>query len=266
MAAIHYKEITSSPPFTFVVGPDENEHTIHSALVAHQSPALNALINGGMKESIERRVIWKEISEEVFIAFSQYVYTGDYEGATPRKREVPGEVAPIRVSPVGKAGWVPPHVRKKGGSESSSGTKKRLLWHKFQALDPLPSRAFSPIFWSSADYEYTDVFLSHVRMYVFADYYGIDPLQTLALHNLLRTLIQFDNEGGSYGDIIPLVRYSFEQTADKGGQVDKLRSLICSYTACKVEDLWKDTEFRDLTKTLPDFSTGIITAMLDRLD
>ncbi|UKZ96852.1 uncharacterized protein TrAFT101_011629 [Trichoderma asperellum] len=266
MASMPYKDITSSPPFTFVVGPDEKEHTIHSALVAHQSEALNALINGGMKESIERRVIWKEISEEVFIDFSQYVYTGDYDGAKPSKREVPGRVAPLRVSPIGDACWIPPHLRKKGKSESSIWTKKRLLWHKFQALDPLPSQDSAPSLGSSAICDYTDVFLSHARMYVFADYYGIDPLQILALHKLLRALILFDDQGGSCGDIIQLVRYSFEQTVDKWDQDDELRSLVCLYAACQVEDLWKDTEFKDIMKTLPDFSTGLITAMLDRLD
>lgn len=221
-----------------------------------------------MKESIERRVIWKEISEEVFIDFSQYIYTGDYDGAKPSKREIPGGVAPFRVSPVGNTGWIPPHLRGKGRSESSSGTKKRLLWRKFLALDPLPLQDSSPSLGSSADYDYTDVFLSHVRMYVFADYYGIDRLQILALHKLLRALILFDDEGGGCGDIIQLVRYSFEKTVfvDTWGQDDGLRSLVCLYAACKVEDLWKDTEFRELAKTLPDFSAGIIAAMLDRLD
>ncbi|PON23731.1 hypothetical protein TGAM01_v207378 [Trichoderma gamsii] len=98
MASMPYKDITSSPPITFVVGPDQKEHTIHSALVARQSAALNALVNGGMKESIERHVVWNDVDEEVFTRFSQFVYTGDYDEAMPSKREIEA-VTPCRVTP-----------------------------------------------------------------------------------------------------------------------------------------------------------------------
>ncbi|KAH8126068.1 hypothetical protein FP744_10005018 [Trichoderma asperellum] len=265
MASMPYKDISSSPPFTFVVGPDEKEHTIHSALVAHQSAALSVLINGGMKESIERRAIWKEISEEVFIDFSQYVYTGDYDGAKPSKREVPGEAAPVQAAP-NRNGLFSKKGVKSGLSENFGGTRKEVLWNKFKELYPLPSQAPSPSLGSSSEYNYTDVFLSHARMYVFADYYGIDRLKSLALNKLCRALTPFNLQAESYGDIIPLVRYSFENTVDKGEQRDRLRWLVCLYTACKVEDLWKDTEFIDIMKTLPDFSTGLIKAMLYRLN
>ncbi|KAL6890846.1 hypothetical protein GGI43DRAFT_208445 [Trichoderma evansii] len=267
--------ITSSPPFTFVVGPDQKEHTIHAALVAHQSAALAALINGGMKESIERRVIWKEISEEVFIRFSQFVYTGDYDEVPPSEREVkavtPCRVAPSRVIYPSRFSGLDVDLHLLRGNPRSRGSKnngveeKRPLWDRFLELYPLPpSRpAFTP---PSASYDYTDVFLCHTRMYIFADYYGIDPLQILALHKLRLALIPFTLYVENCSDIIQLVRNCFEQTVDKGGQVDRLRSLVCLYTACKVEDLWTNPEFRDLTKTLPDFSEGLITAMLEQLD
>lgn len=213
-----------------------------------------------MKESIERRVIWKEISDEVFIGFSQYVYTGDYDETKPSKR------APIQAAPIRNFGSSSRKGVKSGMSESIGVTKKQMLWNRFQALYPLPSQAPAPSLGSSAGYDYTDVFLSHARMYVFADYYGIGRLQFLALNKLRRALTSFNLQAESYGDIIQLVRYSFEQTVENWVQDDELRSLICLYAACKVEDLWKDTEFKDIMKTLPDFSTGLITAMLYRLD
>jgi hypothetical protein len=290
--------ITSSPPITFVVGPNQEEHTIHSALVAHQSAALNALVNGGMKESIDRRVVWNDVDEEVFIRFSQFVYTGDYDEAKPNKREVEAVtrcratpcrdtpfqvtsllnrpsrlVASQRVTSGQTSSRAPPagvlqlsSIRALSGeSKNVSLENKKLLWDKFQALYPSPSRHLisSP---KSASYDYTDVFLSHARMYVFADCYGIDSLQTLALHKLCRALVPFDLYVETCGDVIQLIRYCFEQTIDKGGQTDKLRALVCLYTACKVEELWDNTEFRNLTKTLPDFSAGLITSVLDRLD
>lgn len=223
-----------------------------------------------MKESIERRVILNETNEEVFVRFSQYVYTGDYDEAKPTEREVTvpthGRRSLNRDATSKPAGFTPHKKAVSFFSETPDVEKKKLLWDKFEALYPLPTPAPSPSLGSSAYYDYTDVFLSHARMYVFADYYGIDALQILALQKLRRALASFSVCLESRGDIIQLIQYCFEQTVDNGGQADRLRSLICLYTACKVEDLWEDTKFRDLTKTLPDFPAGLITPMLERLD
>lgn len=241
-----------------------------------------------MKESIERHVVWNDVDEEVFTRFSQFVYTGDYDEAMPSKREIEA-VTPCRVTPrrlrfdqiTSRRGWlnretnsratvarlsILPSMRASSREpENVSPEKKKLLWDKFQALYPSPSS--QPISTpKSASYDYTDVFLSHARMYIFADYYGIDSLQTLALHKLCRVLISFDVYVENCGDIIQLVQYCFEHTINKGGQVERLRALVCLYTACKVEELWNVTDFRDVAKTLPDFTTGLITSLLDRLD
>ncbi len=87
-----------SSPFKFVVGPDEREFTIHSALVAAQSPSLDALVNGHMKEASEQCVKWDETDEHTFVCFSQFAYTGDYSGTEqlipiPRGEEVEDSVA-----------------------------------------------------------------------------------------------------------------------------------------------------------------------------
>ncbi|KAL7912611.1 hypothetical protein GGI35DRAFT_256811 [Trichoderma velutinum] len=275
MASLPYKTITSSPPFTFLIGPEQKQHTIHSALVAHQSKALNALLNGQMKEATERRAIWEDIDEETFIRFSQYIYTGNCDEPKPKKRKVEA-VAPIQVEyKAVSTGWdgLPRLGLGRGVLRQQvkveppiPAKKKDLLWTKFQGLHPLPSALSVPLPTNGLYDDYTDVFLCHARTYVFADCYGIEVLQTLALRKLRQALTQFKLYAKGCGDIIQLVQYCFDETADKGEQADPLRSLVCLYAACKVEDLWKVAEFRDLMRTLPEFSTGLITAMLDRLD
>ena len=52
--------------------------TIHTALVAKQSPALKALVSGSMEEAKTRTVIWREVDEETFGLFAHFAYTGDY--------------------------------------------------------------------------------------------------------------------------------------------------------------------------------------------
>ena len=75
--------VATSNLFRFLVGPDKQEFTIHSALVAHQSPVLKALVYGRFKEAMDCSVEWDEIDERTFISFWQYVYTGEYDTPEP---------------------------------------------------------------------------------------------------------------------------------------------------------------------------------------
>lgn len=70
--------IASSVPFRFLVGPNQREFTIHSALLSHQSPVLDKLVNGGFAEAAEKCVKWDSVDEDTFVRFWQYAYTGKY--------------------------------------------------------------------------------------------------------------------------------------------------------------------------------------------
>ncbi|KLP15186.1 uncharacterized protein LW94_1243 [Fusarium fujikuroi] len=83
MERIAKKAVATSKPFTFLIGPLQTEYTIHSALVAHQSPALAAMVNGKFQESRECCVKWDDLEEIVFKSFWQFVYTGDYDTPEP---------------------------------------------------------------------------------------------------------------------------------------------------------------------------------------
>lgn len=111
-----------------------------------------------------------------------------------------------------------------------------------------------------------DVFLSHAQIYVFADYHGIDRLQTLGLRKLQQTLVQFTLYDEGSREITQLVRYSFNNTVEEEGNANALRSLICLYTACKVEILWKSKEFQGLFESVNDFSKSLMSTILHRLD
>jgi hypothetical protein len=58
---------------------------MHSALVARQSETLDAIVNGKFREGEEQCAVWNEVEVDTFIRFSQFAYTGDYEGAEPQK-------------------------------------------------------------------------------------------------------------------------------------------------------------------------------------
>lgn len=267
------RSIFNSHPFKFLVGPGRKEFTMHSALVAHQSKALDTLVNGGMKEAIEKCVVWDETDEETFIRFCQFAYTGSYDGADPKKRKTVDLTTTLERAGESEDGWEGLAIRGKAKkhvaplSPDSFATKKEFLWYTFTTLHQNPDpEVMSQTRHIEPGDNCADVFLSHARVYVFADYHGIDGLQTLALRNLRRTLTEFTlDEKGSWG-VIKLVDYCFKNTSDKGVHPDPLRTLVSTYTACKFEELWMNHRFRDLIDSLSEFPRCLLREILHRLD
>ena len=93
---------------------------------------------------------------------------------------------------------------------------------------------------------HTDVLLSHAQLYVFADEQDIQPLKTLALESLHAALSLFFLYAGRTKDIVSLLRYSYDNTADFEGHRDELRELLTQYMGLEMEILVKDKGLRDL--------------------
>ncbi|KAI9713215.1 MAG: hypothetical protein M1820_001201 [Bogoriella megaspora] len=79
-----HEEIFTSELFTFVLGHDKKEVTIHSEAIARLSHSLNAMIRGPMRESQEKIVVWDDVEAGDFIRLSQFAYCGDYSPAKPQ--------------------------------------------------------------------------------------------------------------------------------------------------------------------------------------
>lgn len=96
--------------------------------------------------------------------------------------------------------------------------------------------------------DYTDVFLSHARLYVFAEMYDIQILKQLALEELHSTLANYTLYDSRADDIIALLRYVYANTSseegDSGGQ--ELRKLLTDYMGCEMGILTKSGGFKDL--------------------
>lgn len=63
---------------------------MHSALLAAQSPVLDSLVNGGMKEAKELTATWEHVQEHTFVHFSQFAYSGDFTIHDPDKTSEDG--------------------------------------------------------------------------------------------------------------------------------------------------------------------------------
>ena len=95
--------------------------------------------------------------------------------------------------------------------------------------------------------DYSDVFLSHAKLYVFADTYDISTLKTLALENLQTVLAIFTLYKERTGDIIALLKYIYAHTRESAADgTEDLRTLLTHYMGFEMETLMKDEDLRVL--------------------
>ena len=94
--------------------------------------------------------------------------------------------------------------------------------------------------------DYTNVFLSHARVYVFADQYDIQGLKSSALKELHLALAHYTLYPERTGDIIALIRYIYSNTGESVFGVEDLRSVLKEYMSCEMDTLMKDSAFKEL--------------------
>ena len=98
---------------------------------------------------------------------------------------------------------------------------------------------------SSAE-DYSGVFLSHARLYVFAEQYDIQDLKIFALDELHATLAKYTLYTERTSDIIDLLHYIYYSTSKRGEDVEDLRTLMTQYMGCEMTTLVSDKDFRKL--------------------
>ncbi|KAK0372000.1 hypothetical protein CLIM01_10650 [Colletotrichum limetticola] len=271
MAELTYDESLASDFFKVVVGAERRTFHLHSTLVARLSKALHKLLYGSMKEAQERSVQWLDVDVPTFVRFGEFIYTGDYHAApyTSRIVPVPVDSDASPAEPVAEIVRAPSFTKRKKGATWNSKSSAYLrpasgsLWSEFSQL----YADFSPtnVRENGPSDDYTDVFLGHAKVYVFAGCYGIATLRALSLGKLRKTLEIFALYQAGVQDVIRLIRYCYQNTADKVSEEDELRILVNMYTACKVETLWEDADFAGLVETNGEYAKGLINFIVRRV-
>ena len=133
-------------------------------------------------------------------------------------------------------------------AEAPSTTPKNKAWLEFQLSSPKDfiSRKEGAHVNSEHCEDYTEVFLCHARLYVFAEKYDIQPLRKLSKHNMHRLLSNFCLYTERVGDIVALLRYVYENTPHRAHMRDELRDLVMQYIVCQYDKMAPSEEFLDL--------------------
>lgn len=218
------------------------------------------------------------VDEQTFIRFGQHVYTGNYEGEAPLKPEPMLKKGQTRKEEEAAAtkndDWDFAFTSKKDKKKKGLfgpqfverfTTKREEAWYRFEN-ERLYNCGIAGIHFSGKNtdcrVEYGQVFLSHARLHMLAEYYGIEQLAQLTLHKLHRILCNFELHIERVCDVVDLLRFCFEED-----ERAKLRELVAMYAVCQFEKLWANTDFRRLFTEHTKLSVAVLgLIVMVRLD
>ena len=113
---------------------------------------------------------------------------------------------------------------------------------------------------TSAQEDYTPVFLGHARLYTIADKYKIEALRSMVLNELHGALRIFTLYEDRYGDIVDLLRFTYKNTPDRT-QIDPLRGLVVQYITCEAKPVTHTEHFLSLVEEGGQLARDLFTML-----
>lgn len=235
---------------------------------------MDRMINGQMAEAQKGFAVLEEIDEGTFARFIEWTYKGYYTAATfeldtsfpssiPSSKEceatewaqeppADADAAESTVKPrppaylsIDWSGGLSKKGKKSNKAETSQELREAFLNREYtvrrEVISIPPTRANRKV-----NEDYTEVFLSHARLSVFADKYDIQALKTLAFEELHNTLAIYTLYSARSGDIVALLRYVYANTGVPARSGEDLRTLLRDYVGYEMSVLMQDEEFSDL--------------------
>lgn len=240
------------------------------------------MINGNFKGRESKTETLKDVDEDTFSRFCEFAYKGDYcppafefeeDEVTEARSDVhvngninsyatdpppPAEDPPAEEAPADPPaeeapadwGW---GLNNPGKKKGKALFRQEFLEREYSTTESIDAtiEACKPVRNKSHNENYLPVFLGHARLYVFADKYDIQPLKMLALKKLHQTLAIFTPYAQRVGDIVGLVKFTYENTVDRAVTED-LRDLVVGYVVSELEKI-SGEEFDNLIGEGGDF-------------
>ncbi|KAG6291863.1 hypothetical protein E4U09_003669 [Claviceps aff. purpurea] len=205
---------------------ESSRFLLHSDLVKRESEALGEIIDTSFAEGRKGYVVLRDDNAETISAFAQFIYTGDYQLSFDMSTPEVGNESHDKDNPEDD---FRPWTRPGNG-----------FWHCFtksKNFDPYEISYSGPedddpddhdmCFNSDhMDKDYSELFISHAKIFVFAHSHDMEALMGLSIRKLHEALCWFALSRERIGDILALARYCY-----KSSGAEKLRRMVASYSA-----------------------------------
>ncbi len=218
------------------------------------------MINGHLSEAKQGFALLNDVDESTFVRFIRWTYTRDYPAPehtwveTGEGKDMPeglkSEAAQKEAStsddlPASWGGWGAKNKKKKKKSSSSVNTSLKesfISQFDYWSSDLLPGPRSN----MHPQEDYTEVLLSHARLYVFAEKYDIQHLKRLSRQKLQHTLAIYTLYPERVGDITTLLKYVYANTSETIDGVEDIRTMLAHYVGTEMDTLIKYGEIKDL--------------------
>lgn len=223
------------------------------------------MINGHLSEAKQGFALLDDVDQATFLRFIRWTYTKDYpvppytwaalgEGTdTPQGLKIEAAQKEASTSDDFLNGWG--DVSWDGGSKSNKKKKKKssstlntslketfFSQRNYWSVESLPQPQSN----MHPNEDYTEILLSHARLYVFAEKYDIQPLKKLSLQKLRCTLANYTLFPERVGDITTLIRYVYANTPETIDEIEDIRTMLAHYVGIEMETLMRYGEIKDL--------------------
>jgi len=237
-------------------------------MVSAVSEPLFALMNNGMLESKRGSAWLEDVDEGTFARFSEWVYAKNYSAAPPRKVEGASGLELNQESSKGKREKQPAALRTypedvpmlAGLFEEFSLAEQGFCEANIK-IEP----ASDPDIDQGPNHEYLEHFLSHARLYVFADQRQIAPLKELTASRLKTALVGFRYYNQRAEDVAHLIEYVYENTTSLKSSDDVLRRTLVEHAALQFENLTSTPVFTKLLEEGGQFVKDLCWKTAERL-
>ena len=258
------------------------------------SDPLNKLINNGMmKESLAREAELADVDPEVSTLFVRYCYTAILQG----NLEVKAQTKTVQLKcicqlPKGTRArviahdtwlehaacgqWLASYTKPVifGPTNAVTGRSKAAAWEDFKNMKFESTATDSQVVGmqnqslKSADNPSHNL-INHVKLFIFADQWMVQPLKAQCLHDLHRDLISYNVQEDGGFHIAELIRYSYalpnETMLSFVANGLGLRRVVTRYAVLQAESLIKTDDFRSLMEDGGEFVTSFTDLMVEFL-
>ena len=263
--------IFTSKPFSFIV--EGKPLYAHAALVSNCSEPFSRMIKGHLAEAQQGFAVLDDVDESTFTGFIRWIYSKDYPSrehyVEPKEEGGKGDdpvVTTYEEEGWGWGSWGKKDKKKKKKTEPAvrGYLRESFVSEQRNAEKPFtiaPARANK-----GPEEDYTEVFLGHARMYIFAEKYDIQPLKKLALQKLQHQLAIHTLYIDRVGDIFTLLRYVYANTAEPAGGQEDMRAMLVHYIGVEMANLVKDDEMKELMLEEPDLLSDFLKMFANRVN
>ncbi|EXJ73589.1 uncharacterized protein A1O5_03351 [Cladophialophora psammophila CBS 110553] len=134
-------------------------------------------------------------------------------------------------------------------------SKLGIDWAKFCNVSP---EWGGPVFYAYKNYtpseSFTETLLAQAKLYVFCDRYIVEPLRSLVLYKMQRTLASLNLFPERVPEIFLLIQYIYENTSDG----DDLRTLLTQFAACMITVLIQHPDWGIFIREQRSFTSELL--------